>query len=292
MTREWTWSTLAASGQTPVWIDVLTAVGTVAAVVAALYISVYRERRRAPRLSIDLSSGGLMGYALGEEDHGNTSGVLTLAVRNAPGRRTAEDVQVLLTVWQPKGGPFLQRYRLVTGRRLPWWYGDGTQLGLDAVTQEAVGPGMSRHVALVMVGHPKLLHERLGLSPSWDEMDEADRGFWREHRHGVWVVSPMDTGSATWLKIGASMEFAVTLCARDVDARTFHSRLTLHHQPMGAGPPGFGILSPEFAVFSQAGGAPVRLGVRHAVPCPRHDCRARNWPWVSECWRCHDELRD
>src|SRR4051812_14454338 len=91
---------------------VVAALGTLAAVATALYLSLWSERGRRPELSLALGDEsevggmGIIGY--GEEDWDDVAPVL-LQVRAARGKRTAHDVEVLLTaVWRgeaPKYSP-------------------------------------------------------------------------------------------------------------------------------------------------------------------------------------------
>jgi ribosomal protein L40E len=267
---------------TSVW-DAATALATLAAVLATLYISVWRERWRRPHLTLRLTEDAQMGTSFGHED-ASTCNVATLAVSNANGRRTAEDVQVLLTVWRPGTAPI---YRLVNQRRLQWWYGDEALDTAGAVTTETLGPGVSRPVALALLGHPKAVHEALRWEDRWAAMDDEAREFWRDHRHGIWAISPIDAEGGGWIKVGDPLEFSATITARDVDAQTYYSRITLTARDLGPEHGHFAVLTPTFSVFSKRHPGKSTLSIADAHRCPSPvRCSARNWPWATRCWRC------
>jgi hypothetical protein len=278
---------VAHTSQTPVWVDVLTAFATLGAVLVALYVSVVRERLRAPRLSLSLTSEAQIQYMFAS-DEASTSGVITLAVRNAPRTRTAESVQVLLTVWPPGTRPI---YRFINQRRLQWWYGDERLGRADAVTTETLGPGVTRHIALAMIGHPRPVHDAIFGSAAWPQVE--DHPFWREHRHGIWAISPLDTEGSGWFKVDQTLNIALTITARDVDARTYYSQVTLRLASFGPQHPNLRVLGAEYAVFSRHPGTQRQLSIRDASRCTNPEgCSARNWPWATRCWRCGWGLLD
>lgn len=270
-----------------IW-TVLTALGTLGAVGVALYVSVYREYRRAPKLALHFTREGLQTGASISHEESATDTMLTLAVRNARGRRTAEGVQVLLTVRWPRDAPTaIAGFRLVNQRRLQWWYGDKRLDRDDAVVSETLGPGVSRQISLALIGHPRAIHDALGWSAAWTALKEEDRAFWTEHRQGIWAVSPLDGEGSGWLGVGAPVELALTLTGRDVDATTYHSRLELATRRVGVEPNYLTILFPVWAPLTPAGG-----GQPEAEPCPNRSCSGRNWPWDTLCWRCGSDLAD
>ncbi len=130
---------------------VLTAVGTVGAVVVALVAPSLQERlrKRRTRPILQLVSGGSV-YAAHDDPDGDTRHPITLTLTNAAGRDRAEDVEVFITVSRRLddgsgyAGPFLAQVPAKLGHgeisSVPAGFGRRVELGaLAAPTPQ--GPG-------------------------------------------------------------------------------------------------------------------------------------------------------
>lgn len=130
--------------QTPTWIMIASAVGTLSAVLVALYVQVFREWRRRPKLGLaPFSAADSDGVILRLKDE--ISAWIRLQVHNEPGRRTAEDVEVIVVSIArddngerpPPDEPPVD-LGLLAGRTLKW--------ADDASSRSTIPPGMYRRI--------------------------------------------------------------------------------------------------------------------------------------------------
>jgi hypothetical protein len=133
------------------------AVGTVAAVAYALYRDTWREKRHRPHLSLyfdpspspsnlDVVTAGkpVMHWA-------------RLRVENEPGRRTAEEVEVLVLSFRPIDGK--GALAPLNGRLLPWVGLRSSDMN-SPVTRTHIPAGIARRVDLLSVSKTETGHAR------------------------------------------------------------------------------------------------------------------------------------
>jgi hypothetical protein len=233
------------------WLDVLAAVatmvaaiGTVAAVVVALYLNLWRESRRRPELelSIDEESAAISIWALSWEesefDPGYPPGqpeVLYLRVSNQSGRTTAQDVEVLLTerIVSDKPGGF-------TGisfenRSLAWGYLT-TEDGRP-VTSVSIPAGVMRKVEVARFGPSTWLdafvsaHSVRAGGPAEDPMEPIGS-------NALYAIPPYTYEDFQDLSEWLERYVTLTISARDVDAVVYEAKLEMHVDKSGSGKDG------------------------------------------------------
>lgn len=97
---------------------VFAAIGTVAAVMVALFYQPLRERRRMPRLHLEPPADARRGFP----GSWHLLDAITLQVKAKRGRNSAEDVEVLATaMWWSRERPDEDPFVLFENRPLPWY---------------------------------------------------------------------------------------------------------------------------------------------------------------------------
>jgi hypothetical protein len=184
------------------WIEtaatVVAALGTVGAVVLALWLQVYRERRRKPSLRLVYSAADPASEAWAPVyREGHQALWLRFSVCNATGKDTARDVQVLVTrVVTPR-----ERSELVPGGPLHW-----TDLRSPTIDLPA---GISRKVDVAQLELPA--------------STQAGTVLWLK-------VSPVEGDTRHRLEPGSyDVELAVT--AQGVDAVFYNAKLDFEDVP-------------------------------------------------------------
>ncbi len=157
------------------------AVGTVAAVAVALYLSTWRDARTRPRLSLlmgDQSEIGGMAIMDYDEAVGGAVQPIFLQVRNRPGCRTAHDVEVLLTAkWRRKDAEHEPMHTQFDSRPLGWAFVN-PEAGA-AVTQVSIPAGVTRRVEVMRLAPPPWLWASIATDA------ERERGFAREQEQAA-----------------------------------------------------------------------------------------------------------
>lgn len=189
------------------------ALGTSGAVLYALYRDTFREARRRPHLSLELdarwgpSNLDLVTVA------SPRSHWVRMRVANERGRRSAEDVEVLVTRVRPLGEEDLYEAPLDT-RPLAW--SNLISPNGQPVTKVHLPPGVSRYVDLISVRPP--------LVPDGG-------GDVREARPGETVVCmprlevrPEPSDRRHWLAQGR-YRIDLVISARDVDAQSYETEI-------------------------------------------------------------------
>jgi hypothetical protein len=108
------WTLGCVADETPLLLDVLRAAGPFVAAVVALYIALWserRERRRQPDLRL-LFDPATDDVEAGVDEGKDEKHWVRLRVANRWGKRTAEDVEVLVIDVRPRFGPSLSGFRL------------------------------------------------------------------------------------------------------------------------------------------------------------------------------------
>jgi hypothetical protein len=197
------------------------AVGTLAAVVVALYLSTWREHRRRPvlKLALDRNDGfgtGPTGY-LGLDSLGDDTPVdpVYLIVSNERRKNTAHDVEVLLLAG-PEG-----RHRLIDHRPLPWVVASPS--GSEYVTRISVPPGVARKVVLMHVGPPQALKSFLSRQPGWAGRPRPD---WLGEVFAVFATYPTED-DVNSLNEDSHHQLRFVVTARDIDAVAYEAELEL-----------------------------------------------------------------
>lgn len=197
----------------------LAAVGTLLAVIVALYLNLWRDSRKRPVLSLRLEDPNLaggMGFQGDPEGPAAAKAVAHRPVRirisNQKGRRTAQDVEVLLTaLWIGEDGrpeTFLDSTPLVWSphHRVE---GQGTQL--------AIPPGVGRTIDLLTYGLPPAIFVLAG----------APNGPIDSGAFALLHIWPFKFNSQYLLLDHLQYQFRFVITARDLDARIYETTLSL-----------------------------------------------------------------
>lgn len=223
------------------WTDVVTAlaacvasVGTVAAVIVALFGQPWLDRRRKPQLSLELGRSTLgHGWAVATAP----AEPVTLRVRAKPGRRTARDVEVLLTAsWTTKRtGPHNVPHTVLDHFPLTWYRAAGRR---DAVTRVDLAPGSSQEVELLRIGKPAALYHYLGWAQPGDaagelvipsnpddEEEEQEIAFFEVAAFPLRDTDEDVLGSSVFLQSHLVFELRLLVTATDVDSVAYKTKL-------------------------------------------------------------------
>lgn len=199
------------------WSDYVTAiatavaaVGTVGAVLVALFYQPLRERRRRPLLSI------LPPRNFTREMPGSSYQLeaQTFKVSAAKGRKSAEEVEVLATVRWRSARPDAAWHLQFDNRPLPWYSSDDVEGNLERMH---LAPGVTRRVEFLKVGAPEALYEWLDWPiPGGDSYLSSG---------AVVALSPPPRpkipGSHPFVHDHLDWKLRLDLTAKDVDTRTY-----------------------------------------------------------------------
>jgi hypothetical protein len=191
---------------------VVAAFGTLSAVLLALYRDTWREWRSRPRLSLHLDpmwteSNRDLFWQQGEAP----AHWLRLRVRNEKGRRSAEDVEVLVTgfyalgeaeeAWQPPMDIYPLRWSATPDPRVQ------------------IPPGVSRHVDLLMFPAPTVSDGGGGFTVAPPEEELTTTGVLCVRQEGASTRS----GSAVSDQVFENHHYRIELAvvARDIDSRAY-----------------------------------------------------------------------
>jgi hypothetical protein len=216
------------------WLDYVVAMGTLlaslgalAAVGLTLYLNVWRESRRQPTLTLELTKEASRGFGYSaSESHGPTV-LAPLNVKNSPGKRSAHSVEVLLSAGYWLGAPGTQPvpdlptrfHESINQDPLTWWISDPPE-GVGRRTAE-IPPGVTRKAVILHSGHPRSLFE--SLSPHKEL--PVDRRPYVMRNLGLFAVVPLTQSTAPWLNNQLAYEVRLTVVAEDVDAVSYRTRL-------------------------------------------------------------------
>lgn len=124
---------------------VVAALGTVGAVVYALYRDLILANRRRPRLDLLFDPTGVADQVIVGTAGGGTAAYVRLRVANEKGKDSADEVQVIVTDVRPQDGS-----QEPTPVGLPLvWVGS-----LPPVTEASVHPGVERYIDLTHANWP------------------------------------------------------------------------------------------------------------------------------------------
>jgi hypothetical protein len=164
---------VAAATSGALVLSIISAVTSVTAVVLSIYLNVYRDRRLRPQLNLDFDPDGKSDALTLEfpKEPGCVEHWLRLRVRNAPDKRTAEDVEVTF-VGCSLGDGVSQDLQL-ENRRLQWAATREVPPGVDALARDApvpsvtatIPPGFYRHVDLIHASNRSKVDEEYRCVP-------------------------------------------------------------------------------------------------------------------------------
>lgn len=209
------------------WALVLAGIGTVSAVVVALYRDSWRAARRRPQLTLSFALPQGWDWTVVKGSRGDLLRI-GLSVGNATGRDTANDVEVLLSVWwrMPDSAvqtpPDTQRQNF-NQRPLLWAddYAVGTQR-----TRASIPPGVSRQLEFIRIGRPGDLQRVVdGEVPALDRLPElAGTSAVAQFRaFALFVAPPFRGTNAHLIQDHVIYHVRLVVTARDVDSIAYDS---------------------------------------------------------------------
>lgn len=201
-TREW-----LVAGAT-----IAAALGTIAAVLIALYRETWREWRSRPKLSLNLdSTWSEASRDLFWQQGSAPAHWARLRVVNASGRRSAQDVEVLVTAFYALGGDDERWQPPLDTRPLPW--SNTPPQGGNVVTEAQIPPGVSRHLDLLQFPAPGVSDGAGGFSLA-DPEDEV-------RTTGYLCAVPDPGDPSNWLFENHKYRIELAVTARDVDSKVY-----------------------------------------------------------------------
>lgn len=210
------------------WGAVLGALGTVTAVLIALYRDTWRAARRRPKLSLSLAGSPEQPVTI-EQDARDMPGV-RLQATNAAGRDTANDVEVLLTAWEHGRGPMTDQNPLVWAHEY--------ESGQD-VTRINIPPGVSRQLEFIRFGR---MSDLRGVvegrkrpsdlpAPQQAAIPLPSEWQWRDYRMCAVLIAPPFDGTKRHIlsvsTLGGAYHFRLVVTARNADAVSYDATLEL-----------------------------------------------------------------
>jgi hypothetical protein len=217
--------------QSTSWLDYVTSIGTLLASLAALaavgitlYLNVWRERNRQPRLSLLLAREAHTGAGYRRDEDDGPTVLAPVNVTNAPGKRSAHGVQVLLSAgyWLTNLDDKLKFHEQIHQDPITWWISDPHR-GEGRETAD-IGPGMTRKALILFSGHPASVYEALSPGAKWADLEELPRSYLRR-QFGVFGLVPLSQDTAHWIDNQLAYEIRLTVVADDVDAVSYKTRL-------------------------------------------------------------------
>jgi hypothetical protein len=187
------------------------AVGTVAAVMVALFYQPLREKRAKPALRLDPPADSSFGLPADFD----TLTTVTLRVVADRGRKSAEAVEVLVTAMWRAGSPDAYLHTQFDSQPLPWYRSDEVDGDLARIH---MAPGTSRQVEILKVGSPIGLYEWL----NWPK-----NGFQNETAAFTVPPKPRWPGSSPLVQAYLDWRIRFFLTAKDVDSIVYEADLKL-----------------------------------------------------------------
>jgi hypothetical protein len=201
------------------------ALGTIAAVLVALFYQPLRETKQKPCLALKAPEDTHFSFP----DKEGVLHAITLQVSAEKGRKSAEDVEILATaMWWMRGLDRERWYTVFENRPLSWFESDevdGRQMRMH------MAPGIARRVELMKLGPPKELHKWLGW-PSRAAFDEPV----------AFAVPPKPSlpSSTPFLASHLQWRIRLSVTARDIDTRVYegdvHIGIKRTQEPAPTGP--------------------------------------------------------
>jgi hypothetical protein len=227
------------------WAAVVAALGTLAAVLIALYRDTWRAARRRPRLTVSFASENPERYIhIYRDDQGYLPG-FRLNVANAKGRDTAHDVEVLVSFWSlrhppPELGQASEWDQRLENRPLVW--ANEYETG-ELITRVAIPPGVSRQLEFVRFGRPRDLQRVIdGGSRAIERPPELSEpelprpkrkhgGFEVKDDFALLVAPPFDGSDRHILQWHVPHRFRLVATQRDADSVAYDTVLPATRLP-------------------------------------------------------------
>lgn len=196
------WITATATG--------VAAIGTVAAVILALWLQVWKEWRRRPQLS-------LMARQL---NHGFSSdgfyGEVEVIVTNKADRGTAREVEVLFTAYAMEDTE--QYPPTFRDQPLHWRNHGGFKIDIP--------PGVERRCVILNAGDPHTIYEQAGFDLSELAARDDDEGAEIYHTAvGAFAGSARVPGEIRWIEQDVPYELWLVLTGSDVPAKVYRAEI-------------------------------------------------------------------
>jgi hypothetical protein len=210
------------------FVDWLSAVATAAAVVIALFVALFvprwHEKQREPKIDLQPDPRGRQ-----SSSSWSTADLLRLRIHNAPGRRTAEQVEVFASVVSrsPGDGDLWVRVHL-EDKALNFDEPGGVPPGRSTTS---VPSGFSRPVSFVLIGPPTSISERYGVEVKPDAVGELPDWV------AVPALYPAVRESATWFTRGKPLEVTLVVTGANFDAVTFRGEFEMSEEVDDRGEP-------------------------------------------------------
>lgn len=238
----------------------LAAFGTLAAVVLALYLNVWRERRSKPKLSLEEFEDSWFGVGFdpGKPTPESVWGV-PLIVRNAVGRSTAHNVQVLAT-FSIRVGDDQTWVDYVVDQPLVWKFAALPSSG-DGTATVDIPPGVGRKIFVAFIGEANQLYKTLWPREAMSGGFANDAGQEIAYDNsgraapvsppiaGVLATYPFRQTDAFWFWRDKEYRLRLTLTSHDSDAVTFEALITFEyseHEGKTAAIRGKGFIQPKW----------------------------------------------
>jgi hypothetical protein len=186
-------------------------VGTVGAVLVALFYQPFRENRAKPVLRLESPADSSFGVP-GDFDALDT---VTLRVVAERGRKSAEEVEVLATAIWSADRPDATLHTQFDSQPLPWYRSDEVDGDISRIH---MAPGTSRQVEILRIGSPQGLYR-------W--LDWPRQGYQPETAAFTGPPKPRGPGSSPLVQAYLNWRIRFFLTAKDVDSVIYETDLKL-----------------------------------------------------------------
>jgi len=232
----------------PTWVDYVSSIGTLfaslaalAAVAITLYLNIWRERRRAPNLTLRIPHEASNGAGYDLQADGGPIVMAPLLVENETGKRSARDVELLISAgyWlkmrkDERGRPAPRFYERINLDPLTWWVSEPHQ-GLGE-SRADIPPGIARKAAVLLFGHPATLFGSLDPRMAWADLEAGAQDAFRQML-GIFMIVPVSQETRNWIDNQLAYEIRLTVVAEDMDPVSYRTRLRwsgVTHQELSA----------------------------------------------------------
>jgi hypothetical protein len=279
-------------------VGLITALATAAAVIVALFGPRWAEARRRPRLVLITRRDERRQFSGDMLQSGHPADFPTLLVSNEVGRDSAREVEVFAHV----GHRVAPGVHIGVVSRENLVFGDPRVVSTPASVTH-VPAGFARELYFLLAGSRREVMRCFGgVISSYDTVGDTAAT--------ALLVHPLSSETLRWVDAG---EYSVTflITGANFNAVRYVAQFRVSEWSDSEGDPviGFRWLRGPERLLDQPGHRhedPYRVRgwdwpgensvdsrhytTRDANGCPTRGCRGRNWPWQSECWRCHTTL--
>jgi hypothetical protein len=194
----------------------LAAVGTVGAVLVALFYPPSREKHTKPRLTLSSPKD----FGTGMPEAADILEPVTLVVSAEAGKRSAEDVELLVSAkWRSRSDDDSPWFENIENHPLLWFASSETD---GIVTRMHMPPGVRRRVELFKVGPPMALTKWL----DWPPMPSED---WYLDDVVAFALQPkpLTPGSYPFVQSYLDWRLRFEVTARDIDVTVYEVDLAV-----------------------------------------------------------------